>query len=242
MNLVYTNIQHAFRKEHNLSCNEYVLCDMIYFLSNSAASSVPGWCYLSKENLADNIGLSKQAVLTMIERMIEHGFLIKNDQTKYLKTSAKWQESYHGKETLPPVTGKETLPNLFTNGKETLPDSGKETLPHNYNVNNNIHITIDKIKKDKENLFTELTAYKTNFPTKYPYILYEQFFAYWTELNRKKTRMRLNEEKFFDIGKRLATFWRNVSDQNKNKYWQLHKEQLTDNGVKQPKQQPAEVG
>lgn len=137
--LNYTNIQHVFRKEHKLSCNEYVLCDMIFFLSSTKDSKVPGWCYMTKESMAEEIGLTKQAILNMIDRLVERGFLVKNEQTKYLQTTSKWQQAYftNSKETLPEVN------KVATDGKETLPQSGKETLPNNNSSNKDIDNNVD---------------------------------------------------------------------------------------------------
>lgn len=71
MALNYTNIQHNFRKENNLSLNEYVLCDMIFYLSKKSDSKVPNWCYMSKETMAKEIGLSKQSIITLIKKLCD---------------------------------------------------------------------------------------------------------------------------------------------------------------------------
>jgi hypothetical protein len=52
LNLVYTNIQHIPRKKLWLSLTEYVLCDMIYHLSNNPKYN---WCIMSKENMWNEI-------------------------------------------------------------------------------------------------------------------------------------------------------------------------------------------
>ena len=132
MALIYTNIQHNFRKENNLTLNEYVLCDMIFFLSKKSDSKVPHWCFMSKETMANEIGLSKQSVITLIKKMCESGFLEKQEITGFVKTTSKWELVY------------------FTDGKESLPiaqktfDFGKESLPNNNNI---IYNNIDKEQK-----------------------------------------------------------------------------------------------
>ena len=134
MGLTYTTIQHEFRKTHALSLNEYALCDMIYHLSTKPSSSVPGWCYMTKHSMGLELGVTKQAILNMLDRLIHKGFLFKNEETKYLKTLQKWQKVYDftiGKETLPEVKKLDRV------GKETLPALGKETLPNNNNIYTN---------------------------------------------------------------------------------------------------------
>jgi biotin operon repressor len=141
MGLIFTNIQHRFRKANKLTCNEYVLADMIYQLSVSPLSKVKGWCYMSRPNMAEEIGISKQSILNLIEALIEKGFIIKDENTAYLKTSRKWnlvyfQDLLAGKESLPPT------------GKESLPQAGKESLPDNNNLDNT------SLFDNKEDAFT----------------------------------------------------------------------------------------
>jgi len=141
MALTYTTIQHHFRKENGLSLNEYALCDMIYHLSTKPSSAVPGWCYMTKNSMGSELGITKQAVLNMIDRLISKSFLLKNEETKYLKTTENWYKVYDlavGKETLP------TVKKIDGDGKETLPEAGKETLPNKYNTNNNKKIDTAK--------------------------------------------------------------------------------------------------
>ncbi len=144
MSLTYTNIQHKFRKENNLTLNEYVICDMIFYLSKKSDSKVPNWCFMSKETMANEIGLSKQSIITLIKKLCELGFLEKQEVTGFVKTTSKWESVYfytYGKESLPIVQ------NSFNFGKESLPINGKESLPNN-KINNNI-------EDNKQILFSE---------------------------------------------------------------------------------------
>lgn len=153
--LVFTNIQHGFRRHYKMSNNEYILCDMINVLSTSAQSSVSGWCYMSKQNIALNMDLTKRAVLDMIEKMILNGFIEKHPETKNLRTTAKWQEVYikdkafmgEPQEMIVIVrrkeVGEETTPSvkkLHQVGEETTPieqEIGEETTPNTNIVYNN---------------------------------------------------------------------------------------------------------
>lgn len=138
--LIYTTIQHAFRKEHKLTCNEYVLVDMVYALSTSTLSKFPGWCYMKRESMAEELGLSKQSIINLIEKMVDSGFLIKEPERKFLKTTIKWEGTRftNGKESLPEVMKVDFI------GKEGLPEVGKESLPYNNIINKN---TEDKNKR-----------------------------------------------------------------------------------------------
>ena len=88
--LSFTNIQHGLRKKNGLSCNEYVLCDIIFKSSTSRFSL--GWSSMTREDIAEELGVSKSGVLKMIERMIKKGFLEREDLKKYLRTSYLWQD------------------------------------------------------------------------------------------------------------------------------------------------------
>ena len=135
MGLIYTNIQHDFRKKHNLTMNEYVLCDMVFFLSKDSGSKVPNWCYMTKENMGLEMSLSKQSIITLTKKLVTSGFLEKQEFSGFLRTTKKWESVYftNGKESLPEVKKD----SIF--GKESLPDDGKESLLYNNTLDNNIN-------------------------------------------------------------------------------------------------------
>ncbi|MFH1565153.1 MAG: helix-turn-helix domain-containing protein [bacterium] len=88
----YTIILHAARKKLQITNNEYCLTDVIHKLSGNR-SSVPGWCYASKECLAENIDVSRQSVHNMINKLVKKGLVELNSETGYLRTSDLWRES-----------------------------------------------------------------------------------------------------------------------------------------------------
>lgn len=156
MALNYTNIQHNFRKQNNLTLNEYVICDMIFYLSKKSDSKVPNWCFMSKETMAKEIGLSKQSVITLIKKLCDLGFLEKQEVTGFVKTTSRWELVYF-------TDGKESLPIVqYTHefGKESLPHGGKESLPNNntlYNNDNKQILFSDSFYNSYENLKSELS-------------------------------------------------------------------------------------
>ena len=137
MALTFTTIQHPFRKLHKLSMNEYCLCDMIYHLSTRPTSRVPGWCWMTRESMATELGCKKLAILCMISRLVSGGFLLKSEKTKYLQTTLTWQKVYDfssGIETIPEV--KKTVWKPYQAGMETIPSAGMETIPYNNTIDN----------------------------------------------------------------------------------------------------------
>lgn len=227
MALNYTNIQHAFRKKHNLSCNEYVLCDMIFYLSSNEKSSVAGWCYMSKQTISDEIGLTKRAIIGMIDRMVDSGFIERNNSTKHLRSTEKWKEVYF-------TIGEKTSPFNRKSGENFSLNAGEKTSSYNNNSFNNNNIDNEekikrsiKLKKDK--LFNLINDFKKKNPEKYPNKMYDNFFKYWTEelnpLKRQKDKyIRMDECDFFSIGGRLATYRKFIKLEEWNEMWVDHEE------------------
>lgn len=190
MNLTYTTIQHNFRKENNLSCNEYVLLDMIYLLHTSPISKIQGWCYMKRETMADEIGISKQGLLNIIDRLIDSEFLIRDDETRYLKTTNKWNKVYFtgSKQSVPEVN------EVFFLSKESVLTS-PENFPtdNNTKLNNNINNNImpeNRIQANKK---------KINIPFEEFWNLYDRkedkknCFKKWNSLSDNDRRLIMED-------------------------------------------------
>ncbi len=85
-NLIYTNILHNPRKILWLSVIEYVVCDMVYHLSNNPKHN---WCIMTRENMWKEVWLSKQWLMKVIERLILCWLIEKDENTKFIKTTQK---------------------------------------------------------------------------------------------------------------------------------------------------------
>lgn len=90
------------------------------------------------------------------------------------------------------------------------------------------------LKERKDAFYQQITKYKANNPDKYPYGFYENFFTYWTEPGRKKSKkrkgvepdetiMRFEAQDFFDIGRRMATGWAIFDAAKQSEFWKRHK-------------------
>lgn len=147
MGLTYTTIQHGFRKAHGLSLIQYTLCDMIYFLSNRQKSASPGWCYMSKSVMSEELGVTKRTVINLIADLILSGFLEKNEETKFLRTTQKWESVYviDSGEKISPMVKK-----LHSIGEKISPVGGEKISPNNNTIDNN------KDKEAEASLFVSL--------------------------------------------------------------------------------------
>ena len=86
----FTTILHEKRKQLGLSLMEYCIADTIHNLSNNPKSPVQGWCYASKDTLAEMLDTTRQTIFTSVKKLIEKGLIKKHEETKYLRTTQKW--------------------------------------------------------------------------------------------------------------------------------------------------------
>lgn len=140
MSQFYTTIIHPIRKHFNLSCNEYCVLDTIMRMQNNESH----WCYMSKDTMANDLDLSKQAVLNIITKLVDKELIVKNPATKHLRITSVFLDSVNDYKKF--TDGKETLLERSKNFTET----GKKTLPNNNTNNKNTFI---RPKAD------EITAY-----------------------------------------------------------------------------------
>lgn len=80
----YATLLYDVRKTLDISIAEYFYLDMVWHLSHS------GWCYKSLESVAEDMGISKNGVIKMRDRLIKRG-LLKKSVKGYVKTT----EMYH---------------------------------------------------------------------------------------------------------------------------------------------------
>lgn len=84
-------------------------------------------------------------------------------------------------------------------------------------------LSVLSIDERKKIFYDSIATYKAANEGKYPNKLYNQFYRWYTENNGKKMRLEDPKNKYFKIGSRLATFWDNVTSEEKSAMWQLEK-------------------
>lgn len=133
----FTKIDHRVRKLYGLSMNEYAVIDLVYHLSSNPASAYPGWCYASKEYMAESLDISRMSIHSILKKAVDLGLVEKHGEVKnLLRSTTKWYENAY---FLQEDDGKENLQgvkNLYTNVSRNFTRDSKESL-HN-------------IKRDKE--------------------------------------------------------------------------------------------
>jgi len=90
--LNYTTIHHETRKSLGLSANEYMIADLIYNLQNNPKSKHPGWCYASKDSLADTLGLTRNGIQKLVNKLVKLKLLERDGEQSHLRTTQDWYE------------------------------------------------------------------------------------------------------------------------------------------------------
>ena len=90
----FTTIQHDPRLKFELSTEAYCVADAIYNLSNNPSSIAPGWCYSSRQSIADMFGISKRSVQRAIEELKDKELLSIDENTNFLRTTQKWFDEF----------------------------------------------------------------------------------------------------------------------------------------------------
>jgi hypothetical protein len=89
--VVYTTILHRRREVLGLSIIEYCVADIIYSFSNAPKSKeIGGWCYASKQHIADCLGIGKKTVDRAISKLVKLALVEKDQDTKFLRTGDRW--------------------------------------------------------------------------------------------------------------------------------------------------------
>ncbi len=90
----YTTIQHDPRLKFGLSNDSYCIASAIYHLSNNPESIAPGWCYSSRQKIADYFGISKRTVQRLLSELIEKKLIETNKETYFLRTTQIWYDEF----------------------------------------------------------------------------------------------------------------------------------------------------
>ena len=88
----YTMVLHSARKKLDISINEYCFADSVHKLSTTH-SPISGWCFASKEQLGKSLGVTRQSIHAMINRLKAKGLIEVDPATGYLRSSQLWRDT-----------------------------------------------------------------------------------------------------------------------------------------------------
>ncbi|MCR8709846.1 hypothetical protein [Aliarcobacter butzleri] len=168
-------------KKHQLTLEEWTLLENIYFMSNNEF----GWCYASKDTLRDIIQVSNGQIYKIIKKLLDNGFLVKNNETGYLKVTQKWITISSGivdtkgcgdplqkMENISPKNGIDPLQKMETKIDNTKRDIKKEeresnSNPTNTNFEEEKNIPHSFSKDEELNPKLVIEAYREKISNKY---------------------------------------------------------------------------
>lgn len=131
---------------------------------------------------------------------------------------------------------KKPLDNCYPPVNETLQGCNSElsppvneTLQNNTISNNTISNKVGQlppnpieiVRNNKIEFCKAILAFDKKYPNKYPKLMYLAFAKYWTETGGvRKIKMRFEDQKFFEISRRLATWFSKAKDPEITSFWE----------------------
>jgi hypothetical protein len=146
----------SLMKDFNISFVEAGLLERIrYFAEFDPNGS--GWCYVGKERLADELGLTRKTIYNMVNSLIDRGFIEKNDKG--------WMKiDFEGVKNLHSVKITQSVKNLH---KDCV------KITHNNILEDNSNLSISNYSSSKSVKIThhekELHSEKNTLPAKEQY-------------------------------------------------------------------------
>ena len=147
-----------------------------------------------------------------------HRQQLKRDLVKYVEFCNK-QKTNGLKGGRPKSQTKPKNPSLLNETQKSLTDTDTDTVK---DINNSVLLPKPKtqkslvFKKDFEERKNDFINLLSEFKEKYASSLLNDFFGYWSEINVKSDTMRFEDQKYFEISKRLITWKRNADKNEKN--------------------------
>lgn len=165
--VTWTTIYNHIMKKYNLTANEYMLIDIVARMSRKS-----GYCWGTRVWLAEQLNMTKQGLMLLVDRLLKRGLLHKNEKNK-LFAIPEWLEQTDGIRRHPGKDTSKEGQQSFLEGQQSLPQ-GKESLP---NIENK------QLDKQKETPVTEVKK------------------GDWEEVKQfyeGKMRLLMDEEPFFN--------------------------------------------
>ena len=148
-------------------------------------------CFASNDYFAKFFQLSKSRISDLIGQLVSKGYI-----TTFLL--------YEGKQVKRREITMVIPIRKFEGGiRKTEEGYSENAQDNNTLVNNTISNNTNKLYSHKEAFVNRVDEFKDKLGNQY-----ETFISYWTEAN-DKGKMRFQDQKFFDISRRIATWVKN---------------------------------
>ena len=159
-----------------------------------------GQLVTGRKMLSQETQISEQTIRTCLTNLIKTNEIKRKSTNKYSIITICNYDDYQDREI------------KFNQQLTSNQPATNQQLTTNKNV---------KKEKNEKNIYTRKQEFIKQIDreknSKFSNKLIEKFISYWTELNKSKTLMRFEGQRFFDINKRIATFL-----SNENRYSKLN--------------------
>jgi len=202
----YVTVYHRARRKLELNIMEYCIADTIYVLAANPTSEFPGWCYVSKEHLADCLGISQRTVFNCLVKLLKIGLIEKSPaDPRFLRTSLEWYNTVKvDKEDLNKARtarSADTMQDLHTKTAKSAYHGTAKNAHNNNSTYNNSNNKEDYLKKVQDFFSLLDTAWLEEVKKAFPQI------NLTAELNKMKAWLISNPDKPKKNIKRFAVNW-----------------------------------
>lgn len=160
-----------------------------------------GQLITSIAHLSSELMLSQQRIRTALKKLDSSGYIKRQSTNRFTLITIV---NYNKRQSIDSINNKQTPP-LITNKQ----------------YSNNKQLTTTKEKNKRKNINNlKIKEYKEKFKkqvfehSQYSNKVLNDFFSYWSEFNPSKTQMRFQDEKFFEVEKRLEKWSKNENMPN----------------------------
>ncbi|RAJ17819.1 hypothetical protein [Olleya aquimaris] len=160
-----------------------------------------GQLITSIAHLSSELMLSQQRIRTALKRLDSSGYIKRQPTNRFTLITIL---NYNKRQSIDNTINKQT-PLLTTNKQHS--NNKQLTITKEKNKRKNINNL--KIKESKEKFKKQVFEH-----SQYSNKILNGFFSYWSELTPCKTQMRFQDEKFFEVEKRLAKWSQNENMSN----------------------------
>lgn len=188
----------------------------------TALCNKEGFCWASNTYFSELYERDTNTISRWIRELIEAGFISseinkKEGNQRRIYLSSKMPIPTQKSVVTP--TPKNVVTPIYKNGEHNITDSINTV----YNNTGKGKTPSQPIEERKKKFFELVDKHRVKTKGKFPNMLFEKFFKYWTEVNEIKggQTMRFEKEEFFEVGRRAATFWNNVKDEERAAMWKL---------------------
>lgn len=214
-----------FRKERFTSISNDLLSDTsISFKAKGLlcylVSRPPNW-NVNVNHLSSTFNVGKDGIYSTLNELIERGY-VKRKMTRNDQGRVDSVEYHVYEEPL------RAFPCVDNPDKEN-PDNNNNRVLVNTEDNNGGENSPNKKPEKKEvtlrdrkiQFLKTIIDFIATTESKYPKLMYMDFAKYWLEgsVKKKVFKMRFEDQQFFDIGRRLSTWFQKANDQVIQKYW-----------------------